>query len=74
MEEYKSLYEYLGKKAGKELGKLVYQTAKFDGVKLKQQEISNPVYTGNVMMYPVEWLDKYFNKVKELNNDQIPQF
>jgi hypothetical protein len=71
MEDYKSLYEYLGKRAGGSLGKIVYETAKQDKVAMKQQEVSNPLYTGKVMMYPVEWLDQYFTKVKETNNDTL---
>jgi hypothetical protein len=68
---YKSLYEYLGRRAGPELGKLVYETAKQDKVVMHQQEVNNPVYTGKVMMYPTEWLDQYFTKLKKLNNDKL---
>jgi len=71
MEEYKSLYEYLGKRAGGTLGKIVYETARQDKVIMRQQEVANPVYTGKVMMYPVSWLDKYFARVKELNNNEL---
>ena len=69
MEEYKSLYEYLGKRAGGTLGKIVYETARQDKVIMRQKEVSNSVYTGKIMMYPVSWLDKYFARVKELNNN-----
>ena len=71
MEEYKSLYEYLGKRAGNALGKIVYETARQDKVVIRQQDVANPAYTGKVMMYPVGWLDSYFAKVKELKNDQL---
>lgn len=69
MEEYKSLYEYLGKRAGGTLGKIVFETAKQDKVVMRQQDVSNPRYTGKVMMYPVSWLDSYFTKLKELDNE-----
>jgi len=69
---YKSLYEYLGRRAGSELGKIVYETARQDKVVMQQKEVSNPLYTGKVMMYPTEWLDQYFDKLKKLNNDQLP--
>jgi len=72
MEEYKSLYEYLGRRAGSTLGKIVFETAKQDRVAMKQQDVSNPVYTGKVMTYPVSWLDSYFTRVKELNNNELP--
>lgn len=68
-EEYKSLYDYLNKPAGPELGRIVFLTAKQDRIYIKHKEISNPKFTGFVMMYPVSWLDQYFTKVKEINNN-----
>lgn len=57
-----SLYEYLGRAAGPELGKEVAEVA----VKLKEtiqeQEVSNPKYTGKVKLYRREFLDEYFGK------------
>jgi hypothetical protein len=70
MEEQKpymmSLYDYLGKAAGPELGKQVCEVA----IKLKEtieeREVSNPKYTGKVHLYRREFLDEYFrNKVYE---------
>jgi hypothetical protein len=59
-----SLYDYLGRAAGSELGKQVADTA----VKLKEtiekRHVSNPSYTGEVLLYRREFLDEYFgNKV-----------
>lgn len=59
-----SLYDYLGRAAGSELGKEVCEVA----VKLKEtiqeREISNSKYTGKVHLYRREFLDEYFgNKV-----------
>lgn len=71
MEEYKSLYEYLGKRAGGTLGKIVYETARQDKVIMRQKEVSNSVYTGKIMMYPVSWLNNYFTKIAELKNNQL---
>jgi hypothetical protein len=68
---FKSLYDYLGKRAGSELGRIVYQTAKQDKVPMQQKEVSNPLYTGKIMMYPVVWLDQYFAKMKELSNNNL---
>jgi hypothetical protein len=61
-----SLYDYLGKAAGSELGKEVCEVA----VKLKEtiqeREVSNPKYTGKVHLYRREFLDEYFgNKIEE---------
>ena len=74
MEEYKSLYEYLGRAAGSTLGKTVYENAKQDKVITQQRDVSNPAYSGKVMTYPLSWLDSYFTKVKELNNNKLPKF
>ena len=56
-----SLYEYLGKAAGEHLGKKVYIRALQNGVKWDKKKISNPKYTGDVMIYPKLFLDGYFN-------------
>jgi hypothetical protein len=66
MEEQKpymmSLYDYLGKAAGPELGKEVAETA----VKLKEtiekRYIENTRYKGEILMYRREFLDEYFGK------------
>jgi hypothetical protein len=71
---FKSLYDYLGKRAGSELGRIVYQTAKQDKVPMQQKEVSNPLYTGKIMMYPVGWLDQYFNKLTKISGDNLPSF
>ena len=56
-----SLYEYLGKAAGEHLGKEVYIRAAHNGVNWGKKKISNPKYTGDVMIYPKSFLDGYFN-------------
>ena len=55
-----SLYEYLGKAAGGHLGKEVYIRALQNGVNWGKKKISNPKYTGDVMIYPKSFLDGYF--------------
>ena len=66
MEEQKphmmSLYEYLGRAAGPELGKQVADTAKKLQETIKEQDVSNPKYTGKVLLYRREFLDEYFEK------------
>ena len=57
---YLSLYDYLGKAAGQELGAEVNKKAKTQGVEMMTRDISNHVYTGKVQMYPVKFLDEYF--------------
>ena len=63
--EMLSLYDYLGRPAGGELGKEVAAYAKLKKQPFTQKEISIPTYTGKIQMYSKEFLDSYFKK----NND-----
>jgi len=56
-----SLYDYLGKAAGRELGKMVFRISQTKNIKLEVKEVSNPAYTGKILMYPKWFLDEYFN-------------
>jgi len=60
--EYLSLYDYLGKPAGKELGGQVAQAAYKGGIKPQTREVDNPKYTGIVHLYPKDFLDFYFRE------------
>ena len=57
-----SLYDYLGRAAGPELGKQVAETA----VKLKEtiekRYVTNTRYKGEILLYRREFLDEYFKK------------
>ena len=55
-----SLYDYLGRAAGPDLGKQVAIAAAKAGVKHKIREVSNPKYRGPIMLYPKSFLDLYF--------------
>ena len=55
-----SLYDYLGHAAGMQLGEQVAKKATSMGVKIETREISNPKYTGSVMLYPEGFLNEYF--------------
>jgi hypothetical protein len=59
---YLSLYDYLGKAAGEELGKKVADAASKIGLKLETREISNPKYTGKVLLYPKDFLEGFFQE------------
>lgn len=79
MEEMKSLYEYLGRAAGSELGKQVYAAASAAKVQIDSHEVSNPKYTGTILKYPVSFLNEYFGKetphtitVKDILDDDLP--
>ena len=64
-----SLYDYLGRPAGSDLGKEVAKSATIAKIKLDVRYVSNPKYTGDVFLYPKYWLDEYF-KVKQI--DDLP--
>ena len=62
MEEMLSLYDYLGKAAGQELGKDVFAVATAKKIVTTIKQVSNPVYKGKIVMYPKSFLNEYFNK------------
>lgn len=64
-----SLYDYLGKPAGGDLGQQVYLTATRKNISTSTKHISNPRYTGLVMLYPKSFLDEYFKP----KNDTQPE-
>lgn len=57
-----SLYDYLNKPAGPILGQEVANRAVKEGVKLEYRFIQTPSYTGEVLLYPRLFLDKFFGK------------
>jgi len=60
-----SLYDYLGKAAGEELGNKVNTYAILRKQPFSQRYIENPLYKGPVFLYTKEFLDEYF-KVQEI--------
>ena len=60
MTEFISLYDYLGRAAGKELGKQVAEVAAASRVPCKIRQVSNTKYAGPVMLYPRIFLELYF--------------
>ena len=65
MDDYLSLYDFLGKAAGPELGKQVNLEAIKFNVPTVQKEVSNPRYKGKVMCYPKNFLETYFNNIQK---------
>jgi len=59
---YMSLFDFLGKPAGMELGREVCNEAIRRKVDIGKREISNKAYTGNVHLYPEEFLKEYFKR------------
>jgi len=56
-----SLYDYLGRAAGKKLGLEVAVYARQQKTQIETRQISNPVYTGTVNLYTEEFLLSFFN-------------
>ena len=60
--EYLSLYDYLGKAAGGELGrKIAYEAAKCN-ITIHQKQIKNSAYQGKIQMYPNDFLKECDSK------------
>jgi len=61
-----SLYDYLGRAAGKQLGLEVNTVAVKLQETIQERYIENPAYKGTVHLYRREFLDEYFgNKIYE---------
>jgi hypothetical protein len=69
---YLSLYEYLGKPAGNDLGKEVAAAAIKANIKIQTREISNPKYTGKVHLYPKDFLEFYFREPESIYMEDLP--
>ena len=57
-----SLYDYLERAAGPDLGKEVFKAAKDhkDFIKVESKDVDTPYYQGKVLTYPLDFLDEYF--------------
>jgi hypothetical protein len=62
--EMMSLYDYLGRAAGKQLGEQVAAYATLRKAKYATRTVNNPSYQGEVMLYTKEFLDECFNAKK----------
>jgi hypothetical protein len=60
MSDFISLYDHLGHAAGRVLGKQVAEYAALKKIPHEIRHVSNPKYTGEVTLYPIEFLDEYF--------------
>ena len=69
--EYLSLYDYLGKPSGEQLGLEVAKEAINRNIPIQTREISNPKYTGRVNLYPKDFLDFYFKKTDSIHMEDL---
>ena len=67
-DSYISLYDYLGKGAGVELGKQVHEYSKIRKIKPQIREVSNMNYKGKVMLYPKSFIQEFFQIQKLFTN------
>lgn len=58
--EYQSLYDYLGKPGGSQLGRNLARFASQRGVTIKKRRVSTPKYEGDVMLYPKLVIKEFF--------------
>ena len=71
--EYLSLYEFLDKPAGGPLGKEVWDAANKQGIKAQSREVSNPKFTGKVLLYPKDFLEFYFREPESIHMEDLPE-
>jgi hypothetical protein len=60
-EQYQSLFDYLGRPAGTDLGKQVFTESRKQNIKVQYREVKTKNYEGKVMVYPSSFLENYFN-------------
>ena len=70
--EYLSLYDYLGRAAGEKLGAEVAAVASQQGILTLTREISNPKFTGTVLLYPKDFLEFYFREPDSIHMEDLP--
>ena len=59
-----SLFDYLGKPAGAELGVKVFKYSLIREVKSGFRFVVTPSYRGSIALYPKEFLDEFFEVQK----------
>ena len=57
----KSLFDYLGRAAGKQLGLEVAIYARQQKTLIETRQVSNPSYSGTVNLYTEDFLTSFFN-------------
>jgi hypothetical protein len=62
--KYMSLYDYLGKPAGQEVGWRVNERAREFGITSLKRFVRNKKYEGKVNLYPEAFLEYYFTNAE----------
>lgn len=72
-EQMYSLYDYLGKAAGPDLGLAVWKAAKAQSIRPDEKDVSTKTYSGKILIYPESFLDAYFGKkTNKKQTDDLP--
>jgi len=71
--EYLSLYDYLRKPAGEKLGLEVATEARKQEIETQTRQISNLKFTGEVLLYPKDFLEFYFREPDPLSLEDLPE-
>jgi len=72
-QEFLSLYDYLNRPAGKELGKQVAAEAKATNQPVRTRKVETRTYKGEVLLYTREFLNEYFtNTIPDVDLDTLP--
>ena len=66
--KYISLFDYLGKPAGKEVGGRVNERAREFGITCLKRFVRNKKYVGKVNLYPEAFLEYYFTNSNNMNS------
>lgn len=78
MDTFVSLFDYLGKPAGNDLGLKVYKKAVEVNEPISYRNVTTAKYTGKVKLYRSSFLDNYFNNnvssetPSDLPTDELP--
>ena len=65
---YISLFDYLGRPAGKDVGARVNERAREFGITSLKRFVRNKNYEGKVNLYPEAFLEYYFNNSNNMNS------
>lgn len=63
MQEFMSLYDYLGQPGGRKLGREVYAAAKAGNEPVEERKVATQKYNGRVLLYRRSFLENYFTNI-----------
>jgi hypothetical protein len=63
-----SLFDYLGRAAGRKLGMFVWEKAKLKNIPTGEKTVSYKKYSGKIKTYPKEFLDEVFLEIDNSTN------